>query len=432
MTESPMSSLSPSPPPSHISLDSSVPETRALELATIPTPYQMRIPPTHLSILALLENYSLPMHQISHSLRDSPLSAFSKEPPILGPFSLGDLALPYSGPNCMFLPTLTKNLHKRMEKGSKSVHINDIFLPMWVVTFWKYVLPATDAHVKWTEAKRWFEDSILTKPLHHPFSGLANSIPEFLHRSPWAGKLVIGTRQIPTLELAELFASHGISDTLVDSVMHLIQRRVDQSSSEKRRILVLDLTVSWALHLPVAQWKNYESEDKFQAIRQTGSRIKDEGIKVVFFPFFVRNNHWVVFEIDFEQKSISYADSCQLPVARNHISAVRRWLALMQFKKFSYKLLPTAIQDDAHSCGVIVWNTIEARIFSDPLWISGLKDSHRASYALRLMEASEQSSFIPVPVSNSFNFEMLVYNTLIYFIAFPSESLRSCDRYFTR
>ncbi len=80
---------------------------------------------------------------------------------------------------------------------------------------------------------------------------------------------------------------------------------------------------------------------------------------------------------------------------------------------FSKRTLPTSRQDDTYYCGVIIWNTVEARIFSDAKWISGSKDAHRASYAVRLLEASDESDFLLVPVSHSFNSQYMYIKAVV-------------------
>ncbi len=420
MAESPMTPLSPSP--SLVSLHDSAPDEEISEgLTTIPNLYRQKIPPNGISISALVEHYDLRVQIITPTLRNNPLSAFSRQPPILGPFSLLDLAIPYSDTHCNFIPTLTANLHDQIGNGNLSVRIKKFCLPLWVVKFWEAVVSATKAQLEWTGAKRWFEERILSSQsvLQESFHHIPNYVPEMWLKLPWDGKLLIGTYPpLNILEVAQLFASESISDTLVDAVMHVIQIRVLKSGGDIRRTLVCDLTIQWALHRGKKGWsKNkYTSAKDFKAIRTIADRIKEERIQILFFPLFVRNNHWVVFEVDFDQKCISYGDSCDIPVVDDDLVALHTWLKHMgHTKKFVLRTLPIALQDDTHSCGVIVWNSIEARIFSDAMWTPDSKHAHRVSYAIKLIEAADQSSFIPVQVSHLFNSHSMYVEHLVCF-----------------
>ncbi len=404
MTESPMTPLSPSP--SELSLLCEDYNTASLieDPTTVPECYEIRIPPERISVSALLNDYDLPVRILPSSLREYPLTAYSTEPPTFGPYSFVDLALPYTGERCTFVFTLSSNIQGEISNGKSSVHVGELYLPLWVVSFWTRVASATKGHLDWTRAKLWSEEYILSRPELDPFAYLHQYIPQLWLKLPWTGKIMIGGHSLHIYELMQLFTFESITDNLIDAVNHCIQLRVLKSRGRIRRTLVSNLAIYRALSQPKKLWKHYQSENQFKAIRAIDSRIKDEGIVVLFFPFFVRGNHWVVFEVDFEQKSISYGDSCGLQVDRDDLAAVRLWLKQLGYVKFTCKTLRTALQDDAHSCGVIVWNTIETRIFSEAVWKSETKHVHRVSYAVKLLEASDEGFFTPIEVSHSFNY----------------------------
>lgn len=192
--------------------------------------------------------------------------------------------------------------------------------------------------------------------------------------------------------LTELFASDQISSSVIDAVMNLISIRV-ANTRNIRRTLVEGLRMEYGLHADLKEWDNYDESRELMVIRRISDRIRKEDVKALIFPTLVRKNHWVVFEVDFENQIVSYGDSTGRDPLKTDTMVIERWLKKIGYPKFaSRRLKRGGNQNDNYSCGVMVWNMVEHRLFSDTLWTPETKHLLRVSYACRLLDLANGNS----------------------------------------
>lgn len=219
-------------------------------------------------------------------------------------------------------------------------------------------------------------------------------LPKLLDAIQWNTKLKLGNTLLDPCHLAELFASSRISPSVMDAVMDLISICVANTSSI-RRIIVEDSRVERGLRSDACEWDMYGESRELEALHKIGNRIKDENVKALIFSMLVHGNRWAVFEIDFENQLVCYGDPAGQDPVEIDLQPIRRWLNALGYPEFALRHFEHELQDDDYSCGVMVWNMVEHRLFSDTLWATETKQLLRASYAFRLLDLSNGN---PLPL----------------------------------
>lgn len=370
------------------------------EFESIPDTYDSLLPPPHISVSSLIESYAFNTTSIGAS---TPLSlAFSEEGPALGPFSSSDLAIPYLGLKGDFVMQLGAKARQEWLAGKRSVIIKGcpVSLPFWVLAFWKKAICAMEAKRQWIKAKAWLKKNIHLVDTPKPFQETVLRLQNILDTVQWKSTQKMGKCLLDPYFLTELFASDQISSSVIDAVMNLISNRV-ANTSHIRHTLVEGLRMEYGLHADAKEWERYDDSKDLKSIRRISDRIREENVKALIFPTLVHGNHWVIFEIDFENKIISYGDSTSKNPLRSDLLVIERWLKQIGYPMFPLRRLKHGHQDDGYSCGVMVWNMVEHRLFSDALWTTETKHLLRVSYACRLLDLASGNIYSTIPESVS-------------------------------
>ncbi len=134
-----------------------------------------------------------------------------------------DLTLPYTSAYCMVFLTLWSGIQGEISNAKPSVHVGELYLPLWVVSFRTRLASAMKGHLDWTRAKMWSKEYTLSRPELDSFSYLHQYIPNLWVKFPWTGKIMICEHPLQIYKLMLLFICKSITNNLIDAVKHCIQ-----------------------------------------------------------------------------------------------------------------------------------------------------------------------------------------------------------------
>jgi Ulp1 family protease len=111
----------------------------------------------------------------------------------------------------------------------------------------------------------------------------------------------------------------------------------------------------------------YKTSNSFEWLRNLGEETAQNPKTYLATITNVNDSHWVAVVIDFRKKCIRYGDSMpttlQPGVYSEVDNALMWWTKYHTSKTFKAVLLPTTVQQDSHSCGLLAWNAIGHFLF---------------------------------------------------------------------
>jgi Ulp1 family protease len=196
-------------------------------------------------------------------------------------------------------------------------------------------------------------------PLDAQLQGIVRAIQRGFATVGWNIRL---GRHCRSDDLLRLFANGDINDSLLDTMVNLLSRQLDETLQANTIILNTDTPLIMSLdHL----WTNYTSEPQLAAIRALAHKIKTYNTQRIIFPLNVGGVHWAAVEVDLTRRTIRHGDSLDWPLPGEWIARIRRWLRHIVPDEFSVgPPIPVPAQDDTFSCAIITLNTI-LRLVSD-------------------------------------------------------------------
>ena len=113
------------------------------------------------------------------------------------------------------------------------------------------------------------------------------------------------------------------------------------------------------------QPSNYASGPQYAWLRKKGQEFGDGTFNTFVVISNIRGNHWVSVVIDFEASHIYYGDSLGIIIDEELEDALTWWIHYHTGRNFRVENLLITRQQDAHSCGVLAWNTIMVHLFPE-------------------------------------------------------------------
>ncbi|KAJ7602215.1 hypothetical protein DFH06DRAFT_1153024 [Mycena polygramma] len=270
-----------------------------------------------------------------------------------------DVVLSTVIPPLSFVRDLEQGISQAWLNGTKSlVHPTDknIRLPLWSVTFFRKIIDLEDGHQKWAQSLGWLpqDEHYLLDQVE--WNSTHPGAPD--GQSDWT----------------RLIDDEWLSGGNIDGMMHHLQTRLSEHP-------VLESSTIVAL----LRFQNSITKFATQGIREKFMRRYVDAIKggksKVYFPMHVNNNHWIVFTIDFANKTFGYGDSMarrgSKPKNYLFITHLETWLEAEftgSFKNLGDCLTHSAQRDYIH-CGIYTLNTLRHALFGDR--ILGLEDCRR-------------------------------------------------------
>ncbi len=145
----------------------------------------------------------------------------------------------------------------------------------------------------------------------------------------WNTQFQIGNTVLDPCHLAELFASSGISPSVMDAAMSLISIRVANTSSI-RRTIVENSRVEWGLRSDVREWDMQGESRELEAFRCYARY----------------SNRWAIFEIDLENQLVPYGDPTGQEPLEIDLQPIQKWLNALGYPKLALRHFEHEFQDD--------------------------------------------------------------------------------------
>ncbi|KAG6818744.1 hypothetical protein H0H93_002181 [Arthromyces matolae] len=270
-----------------------------------------------------------------------------------------------------FLDTLLKDAGQEWLNGAQSIvdprfnNATDRF-PLWALEFWRLLDECVKKQEGWKRGEAWLE-SEKRKTAYPPTKEAIQEAQDLLARLEWDMPLGYPGSTIRTFSLAQMLGQTWLNDEHIDV---MIEELSDQIKKDFGFMLFAPLSFAIQVEM-VSGAKNYSRKNAPLLCRYE-KHIREQGIEELYFPLHVNNNHWITGCIDFTNGSISYGDPIDVLFTKpqKFHRALEGWLLHTFNRKFKYEgnTLPCAEQEDTHSCGIIVANTLEHAAFGSPLW----------------------------------------------------------------
>ncbi|PPR04603.1 hypothetical protein CVT24_011759 [Panaeolus cyanescens] len=268
--------------------------------------------------------------------------------------------------------------------------------PLWIIRLWREMATVLRGQLMWRRSLRWLEtEKRLAKEgaetTMKDVLGQTERVQKAFEWLPWNSPMAFKGRAIyNTLQLTGFLGSGWLNDTHINIMLEVLP---DQSVDTGRNKIVVPMSfyelVNFRLDSHLSQ-----SMDKMQDsfLGKLATRIKANGVRQLYLPIHVNDNHWIAGRIDFEDRTVSYADS--LSIFGGHYPKFHKqliwWLRFWFGKSFATTRseIPFihAIQSDSVSCGIITLNTIEHALCEEPLWTSTKTTFERLKWFLRTID----------------------------------------------
>ncbi|OJT12062.1 hypothetical protein TRAPUB_11400 [Trametes pubescens] len=322
--------------------------------------------PTSSIIQLLHTNQHLPSIDASKAAKTHPFPYSSRIPT-----DNHDVLRARSVPPVQTLLILKDGLAGAAGSGSRSFldpRFSDEPTPLWMVTYWMQVTQALQVREDWKLSYRWLEEA---RGHQDPtVSQLATQALQTLTHLPWNSK-VDGAHGAVGRDLAAVLSDSWLSTTVIKSLMQIVAHRLAADPTLRETIEVHDLTVYETLRKCTVEWDQYETARCFTALRALASRLEHPShrLKLVFLPWNINDNHWVVYCLDVEAREVRYGDSLKREPLTADMLAIQKWLRLANLGLWEWgDDLASGSQMDSHSCGIAMANIIQHACFGDALW----------------------------------------------------------------
>jgi hypothetical protein len=347
--------------------------------------------PSAFTVISELSQYPLP--SVSSAFN---LLSFSLDIPnvLLDPDTDESLALlaavlGLGVPSCHHLRTLRDGHFAAEKSGQKSIVLTAFApkrFPLWIAMLIYQLGMSRDSQVAWANVLLWVEE--LEKTGNANANMLMHCVKQALGTLGWASDIITSPEaatQIGSPQLANFLGPTWLSDSSVDAAIHLIDSRCMLNGRDPTCLAVPMLTFqSIEAHRrshsgPICELYWIKKPTHLERGIMGGS------VQQLYIPAFVRGNHFTLFKVDLEQHTIMYSDSL-VPHARHPAQQTANiiwWLQTMIPDSLWTEAPPNfnvPIQQDSHSCGVIVVSTIAADCLGFPPWTNEKHLNHHVAW----------------------------------------------------
>jgi hypothetical protein len=334
-------------------------------LLRIPAEHQSSIPPPELPISCLI-NLSLPAVMKMDSIPED-ADIFLTNPPTSVISNEGVL---HSVPPLKVTQTLVNMLDNALCDGMTSESLSipgiDVFLPIWILSFWERMGQAIDVQQHWRHADAWVRNHAMSAHLR---STIIQDAPQSLNGLPWDLPLKGFIAGVSICDLAGFLSERLVNTSFIDAVMTSIASKVRRVPDLVGKVSVQDLTFYEVLCLPDEWWKRYDFECTFTKLQALGDALADGNLAQIIAPVNIADIHWDLFLVDATTQEIQYGDPLGWSVPQEVVSLLNCWLQQHGFQSFMIgPPLPHRKQLDSFSCSVAMANIVRHILFGDPLF----------------------------------------------------------------
>ncbi|KAJ7211723.1 hypothetical protein GGX14DRAFT_394042 [Mycena pura] len=341
-------------------------DNEGLDALKLPDYIFSTLPPTSLPITQLLEWDLPPQTDVVVDGDLQPSQYFSSEEPCGDIEDLFKFAL--AVPPRRLVNNLNAAAGQAVIEGKMSVCTPgnpQVKLPLRVLTYWTYLLDASDAQKTWKAVMRVKDADDLDMKL---------TVHGVLATLPWHGHLKgFGIR---VGDLAQLLSNQYLEAKIIDALIAVLTLRLCRvGGTLGENTLLLDSTFGSFLEMlhpivnGIAEGPIKESKGgrKYLEKHREWLRSRPDGqlYSVVYRP----EEHWTVCKVVARERHTQYGDGLQWKRPQEFFESLGLWLRDQNGAEFSTTDdLPCARQTDGVNCGIIAINAIAHNVFGDPLW----------------------------------------------------------------
>ncbi|KAG6893799.1 hypothetical protein C0992_008598, partial [Termitomyces sp. T32_za158] len=208
-----------------------------------------------------------------------------------------------------FLVKLEEALGQAWFDGARSIvdpRYNDGIdrLPFWILGFWKKMVAIIEKQDLWKRSCCWVEvelqkskDEELAKKLRDTRSVICDM--------EWDSQLKYQRGAVTKSHLCSFLSSAWLNDEHIDMMMEHIAQRVNTASQHATKVIVAPLSFAREIENLARQKITSFTHQKTPLLCRYEARIK-EGVKKIYFPLNIQQQHWIAGFVDFEARTIGY------------------------------------------------------------------------------------------------------------------------------
>ncbi|KAJ7034214.1 hypothetical protein C8F04DRAFT_1350091 [Mycena alexandri] len=290
-------------------------------------------------------------------------------------------------PPIAVLKLLSKKSGQAWLSGAKSVadprfNEGEDRFSLSTVSYWWTMAEIIEEQGLWKRGIQWL-DNECRKDVDGETKLVIDNVREELKTLGWKVPLTYCRGTASTMDLAQFLSTVWLKTNNIDIMMEDLAARVASDPELKDKVIVAPLAFSDTI-LGVKKGA-YEKQG---LLRRYEREIRDEGKERIIFPVNIGNKHWVAGEMDFNTQMIGFGDSMPTLFAPPHklIKGLQNWgeKRLENTFQWNYDALEHGVQRDGFSCGIVMGNTVERRLYpTTPIWIPRAAVVARLRYFLK-------------------------------------------------
>lgn len=263
--------------------------------------------------------------------------------------------------------TLVEQCSSFLQKGVKSLTCPHApgcpgtYLPIWTLSYWcevvelqhKYLVPWLHAEETLQKhSRKWRQTENQT---HELIEGVYNALGSI----SWFGNVKGFENSEPIWNLARYATDQWLSDVHQNQMTDLLchDLRFHQASwliEVEHTYFFKTLKLAHESH----NTGEYEMSKYFARTRKIGMALASGMRKSLGFLLHVNNNHWIAIVLDFAHSQILIGDSLKHDPNSALLDILSWWTHHHTSRTFTTALLPTTVQHDTFSCGVLAFNAL--------------------------------------------------------------------------
>jgi Ulp1 protease family, C-terminal catalytic domain len=178
--------------------------------------------------------------------------------------------------------------------------------PVWGISLWLAMAEIGEYHKLWKQGVAWCKSEIEVrqKKGDHATVKLLEEAQEKFQNLPWNSQMDFERGNTTTRDLVLFLGTKWLNDTHINMMVQTFAEKLAEKGDST--ILVAPLTFSYDIKDVDRKLKQPERRFNRTLLKAYERRITEDGIKKLFFPLHVNENHWIAGMIDFENSTISY------------------------------------------------------------------------------------------------------------------------------
>ena len=262
-------------------------------------------------------------------------------------------------------------------------------LPLWIISYWLEV-----SHLRDTIRPPWVTvEQILKQRGHSWRKADAKNDHELVQQAymmlgslSWTG-YTLGFKTHEKIHYLSTYMTHEwLSDVHEMQMLKLLQIAICQQKASIEIEIEGPFFHGYLKSASEAGELRYKDSASFSRARGLGKALQSGQRTSVGFITNVNGNHWIATIIDFAEHRILYGDSLGREPNDKFVSPVQWWVQHHSGTQFSITELPTPLQQDSFSCGILAFSALTHFYLPDqyPLMDARLVDEERMKIFLEV------------------------------------------------